>query len=82
MNVHSDMSLDTEGIINTFAIKHYRRMKFKNMLEDVEKLIMYLKLSYYFNGTQILAIFASTNLAYIHFSDFIKGYEALANTCI
>ena len=53
MNVHSDMSLETEGIINTFAIKHYRRMKFKNMLEDVEKLIMYLKLSYYFNGTQI-----------------------------
>ena len=36
MNVHSDMSLDTEEIINTFAIKHPRRMKFKNILEDVE----------------------------------------------
>ena len=36
MNVHSDMSLDTEEIINTFAIKHPRRIKFKNILEDVE----------------------------------------------
>ena len=29
------MSLDTEGIINTIAIKHPRRMKFKNISEDV-----------------------------------------------
>ena len=36
MNVHSNMSLDTEEIINTFAIKHPRRMKFKNILEDAE----------------------------------------------
>ena len=37
MNAHSDMSLDTEGIINIFAIKHPRRMKFKNILEDVAR---------------------------------------------
>ena len=36
MNVHSDMSLDIEGVINTFAIKHPRGMKFKNILGDVE----------------------------------------------
>ena len=36
MNFHCDMSLDTEGIINTFTIKHPRRMKFKNTLEDVK----------------------------------------------
>ena len=32
MNVHSDMSLDTEGIINTFVIKHPRRVKFKKII--------------------------------------------------
>ena len=36
INVYSDMSLDTEEIINIFAIKHPRRMKFKNILKDAE----------------------------------------------
>ena len=36
MNVHSDMSLDIEEMINTFAKKYPRRMKLKNVLEDVE----------------------------------------------
>ena len=36
MNVHSDILLDTAEIINTFAMKHPRRMKFENILEDVE----------------------------------------------
>ena len=36
MNVHSDMSLDTEEIIKTFAIKQLRRIKFRHILEDIE----------------------------------------------
>ena len=36
MNVHSNITLDTVGIINKFAINHPRRMKFKNILKDVE----------------------------------------------
>ena len=35
-----------------------------------------------FNDTLILAIFASTDLAYIHFSNFNENYKILANTSI
>ena len=36
MNVHSDISLDIKEIITTFAMKHLRRMKLKNILEDMD----------------------------------------------
>ena len=31
MDVHSDISLDTEELINTFVMKHPRRIKLNNM---------------------------------------------------
>jgi len=36
MNVHYDMSLDTEELIDAFSVRHPRRMKLKNILEDAE----------------------------------------------
>ena len=36
MNVHYDMLLDTEELIDTFSVRHPRRMKLKNVLEDIE----------------------------------------------
>ena len=36
MNVHYDMSLDTEELIDAFSVKHQRRLKLKNILEDAE----------------------------------------------
>ena len=36
MNVHYDMSLDTEELFDTFPVRHPRRMNVKYILEDVE----------------------------------------------
>ena len=36
MNVHFDMSIDTEKIIDTYPVRHPRRINVKNILEDVE----------------------------------------------
>lgn len=36
MNVHSDISLDTEELIDIFAMRHPRRIKLKNILDDID----------------------------------------------
>ena len=41
MNVDSDISLDTEELINTFAMKHPRRIKLNDISDDLDWVIIY-----------------------------------------